>query len=100
MSGPRILTFFLFLSDVSDGGEREFVDLDIRVQPKRGRALLWVNTLNTNPDRIDNRTAHQDLPIESESNQWKYGVNIAVYLRNYQVPFDWSCPTAAVATNS
>lgn len=30
MSGPRILTFFLFFSDVSDGGEREFVDLDIR----------------------------------------------------------------------
>ena len=65
------------------------------VQPKLGRALLWVNTLNTNPDRIDNRTAHQDLPIQLSTLEWKYGANIAVYLRNYHVPFEWGCPSVA-----
>eukprot|EP00596_Hydrurales_sp_CCMP1899_P003992 CAMPEP_0119052366 /NCGR_PEP_ID=MMETSP1177-20130426/73689_1 /TAXON_ID=2985 /ORGANISM="Ochromonas sp, Strain CCMP1899" /LENGTH=458 /DNA_ID=CAMNT_0007031911 /DNA_START=271 /DNA_END=1644 /DNA_ORIENTATION=+ len=39
--GPRILTFFLYLSDVEEGGETNFPLLNISVKPKKGRALLW-----------------------------------------------------------
>jgi hypothetical protein len=33
--GPRILTFFLYLSDVEAGGGTDFPDLGITVNPKR-----------------------------------------------------------------
>jgi hypothetical protein len=40
VSGHRILTFFLYLTDVEEGGETKFNKLDIQVKPKRGRALV------------------------------------------------------------
>ena len=42
--GPRILTFFFYLSDVEEGGETAFPSLNIAVKPKRGRAVLWVSS--------------------------------------------------------
>ena len=42
--GPRILTFFLYLSDVEEGGETAFPSLGIAVKPKKGKALLWVSS--------------------------------------------------------
>lgn len=47
--GPRILTFFLYLSDVEEGGETAFPKLNISVRPKKGTALLWPSTLDENP---------------------------------------------------
>lgn len=37
----RVLVFTLYLNDVDDGGETEFLYLSKRVQPKTGRLLLW-----------------------------------------------------------
>lgn len=37
----RILVFTLYLNDVDDGGETEFLYLSKRVQPKTGRLVLW-----------------------------------------------------------
>lgn len=37
----RLLVFILYLNDVEDGGETEFLYLSRRVQPKKGRLLLW-----------------------------------------------------------
>ena len=34
-AGHRILTFFLYLNDVDDGGETRFTTLDIDVKPKK-----------------------------------------------------------------
>ncbi|CAK9035779.1 Probable prolyl 4-hydroxylase 7 (AtP4H7) [Durusdinium trenchii] len=34
--GPRILTFFLYLSDVEEGGETHFPKVDIKVPPQEG----------------------------------------------------------------
>jgi len=40
-AGPRILTFFLYLSDVEEGGATNFPLLgDLSVYPKKGRALV------------------------------------------------------------
>jgi prolyl 4-hydroxylase len=42
-AGPRILTFFLYLSDVEEGGETNFPLLDnLSIHPKKGRALVRV----------------------------------------------------------
>lgn len=49
--GPRILTFFLYLSDVEEGGETAFPNLNIAVKPKKGKALLWPSVLNNDPNR-------------------------------------------------
>jgi hypothetical protein len=37
----RILTFILYMNDIVDGGETEFLYLSKRVQPKAGRLVLW-----------------------------------------------------------
>lgn len=37
----RILTFILYLNDIDDGGETEFLYLSKRIQPKTGRLVLW-----------------------------------------------------------
>lgn len=37
----RLLVFTLYLNDIEDGGETEFLYLSKRVQPKTGRMLIW-----------------------------------------------------------
>jgi hypothetical protein len=37
----RILAFILYLNDINDGGETEFLYLSKRVQPKTGRMVIW-----------------------------------------------------------
>jgi 2-oxoglutarate-Fe(II)-dependent oxygenase superfamily protein len=37
----RYLVFLWYLNDVSDGGETEFPDLGIKVQPRAGRLLMF-----------------------------------------------------------
>lgn len=61
--GPRILTFFLYLSDVEEGGETAFPSLNIAVSPKKGRALLWPSTLSDDPEAMDSRTFHEARPV-------------------------------------
>lgn len=87
-AGPRILTFFLYLSDVDEGGETNFPGLKISVKPKKGRAVLWPSTLNQIPDRIDRRTSHEARPVTKGI---KYGANSWIHLYNYRVPNLWGC---------
>jgi len=37
----RMMTFILYMNDIVDGGETEFLYLSKRVQPKTGRLVLW-----------------------------------------------------------
>lgn len=66
--GPRILTFFLYLSDVEEGGETVFPSLNISVSPKRGRALLWPSTM--------------DHDLELQDGNYIYCIYICVCERN------------------
>jgi prolyl 4-hydroxylase len=70
----RILTLYLYLNDVEEGGGTNFDELDITVMPKRGRALLWPSVLDSDPDKKDGRTTHQALPVGKGS--IKYGANV------------------------
>lgn len=49
--GPRILTFFLYLSDVEEGGETHLDKVmgGLSIRPKKGRALLWPSVMNYDP---------------------------------------------------
>jgi hypothetical protein len=37
----RILVYTIYLNDVNDGGETEFLHQSVRVQPKTGRIVIW-----------------------------------------------------------
>ena len=65
-SGPRILTFFLYLSDVDEGGETAFPRIfeedgitPLAVRPRRGSALLWPSVRDGAMDQMDARTYHE-----------------------------------------
>lgn len=87
-SGPRILTFFLYLSDVEEGGETNFPILNISVRPKRGRAVLWPSVLDENPHATDRRTFHEAKPVIKGI---KYAANAWIHLYNFKVPNLWGC---------
>mmetsp|Transcript_10336 Transcript_10336/g.15539 ORF Transcript_10336/g.15539 Transcript_10336/m.15539 type:complete len:504 (-) Transcript_10336:508-2019(-) len=50
-AGPRLLTAFLYLNDVEEGGGTNFPRLGITVNPKRGRLLLWPSVLDSDPTK-------------------------------------------------
>ena len=86
--GPRILTFFLYLSDVDEGGETGFPTLGINVQPKKGRALLWPSTISEDPSRREPRTMHEAKTVLKGR---KYAANSWIHLYDYAKPNLWGC---------
>mmetsp|Transcript_18858 Transcript_18858/g.18977 ORF Transcript_18858/g.18977 Transcript_18858/m.18977 type:complete len:395 (-) Transcript_18858:129-1313(-) len=86
--GPRILTFFLYLSDVEEGGETSFPTLGISVKPKKGRALLWPSVLNHWPNRVDGRTTHEAKPVIKGK---KFAANAWIHLFDFQQANLWGC---------
>jgi prolyl 4-hydroxylase len=87
-SGPRLITFFLYLNEVEEGGGTEFPDYDITVTPKRGRALIWPSVKDEDPGEQDERTEHQALPVIKGV---KYGANAWIHQRDFKTPFDNGC---------
>jgi len=75
--GPRVYTFFLYLNDVEEGGFTSFPRLNISVQPKKGRAVLWPSTLNERPLEIDERTQHVAEPVVKGT---KFSVNMWLHM--------------------
>ena len=88
-TGPRVFTFFLYLSDVEQGGETHFPMLDLSVQPKKGRAVVWPSVLNDNPLLKDERTAHEAKAVLS--NDVKYAANSWIHLNHFRQPNHWGC---------
>jgi prolyl 4-hydroxylase len=86
--GPRILTFFLYLSDVEEGGGTNFPQLDLTVAPKKGRALLWPSILNSNPLAKDGRTSHQALEVVAGL---KFAANGWIHMYDYVTPQKAGC---------
>ena len=60
-TGPRILTFFLYLSDVEEGGGTKFNQLGLEVKPKRGKALIWPSVLDSDPGLWDGRMVSEGI---------------------------------------
>lgn len=81
--GPRILTFFLYLSDVDGGGETSFPKLNIDVKPKKGKALLWPSTVSHSPSSVDSRTLHEAKIVTAGV---KYAANSWIHLYDFEIP--------------
>jgi prolyl 4-hydroxylase len=86
--GNRIMTFFLYLSDVEEGGETYFNKLDLAVQPKKGRALVWPSVKDDEPDFWDDRMYHEAKDVIKGK---KYAANHWIHLNDYVVPSEWGC---------
>jgi len=90
-SGHRILTFFLYLSDVEEGGATRFSKLNLDVKPKKGRALVWPSVTNDNPDLWDKRMYHEARDVirgeKRAANHW-------IHLYDYETPNLWGCTGA------
>ena len=88
MAGPRILTVLMYFSDMEEGGETYFNQLDLTVQPKMGRILVFPNVLNEEPDEMDERMEHEATPVTSGS---KYIANLWLHLRNLNEAAEMGC---------
>jgi len=86
--GPRTLTFFLYLSDVEEGGETHFPRLKLKVAPKKGRAVLWPSVLDENSYKQDRRTHHESLPVKKGI---KYAANHWIHSNDYKIANLWGC---------
>jgi len=86
--GTRILTFFLYLSDVEEGGETAFPTLGITVKPKKGSALLWPSTLDDKPNSIDGRTLHEAKPVIKGT---KFAANTWIHSHDFATSNLYGC---------
>lgn len=87
--GPRILTFFFYISDVEEGGETYFPALGISIKPKRGRALLWPSVLDSGLLYTrDERTIHEAKPVIKGL---KFAANAWIHSRDYVKADLWGC---------
>lgn len=80
-AGSRILTVFLYLNEVEEGGATGFPELNLTVVPKPGRALIWPSVLDTNPYEIDWSTEHEALEVIRGT---KYGANVWFHLKPFE----------------
>lgn len=58
--GQRIMTFIVYLNTVEAGGETLFPALDLKVQPKQGRVVMFDNVSN---GKIDPLSLHASAPV-------------------------------------
>jgi len=78
--GPRILTIFVYLNDVEEGGGTSFEYLNFTAVPKRGAALIWPSVMDNMKEKED-WTWHEALSVEQGV---KYGANAWIHLRDYR----------------
>ena len=90
LAGPRVLTFFIYLSEVDEGGGTNFPDLHppVTMQPKKGSAILWPSVLDHDPTVRDERTHHEALPVISGV---KFAANHWIHQYDYVTPSHWGC---------
>lgn len=81
-AGPRVLSIFLCLSDVPQGGAMGFPDMDwLSIPPKKGQLLIWPNVLNSDFSKSRKDMSNEALPVlEGE----KYGIHTWVRLYDYE----------------
>lgn len=86
--GPRVLTFLVYLNPVERGGATSFFHLDTAIEPKPGRALVFVNVLRQRPFEKDERTAHEALVVEAGE---KYIAQTWFHQYDYQANMKSNC---------
>lgn len=86
--GVRIMTLFIYLNDVEEGGGTNFPLAGVTIQPKKGSAALWPSVLDQYPEDKEPRTDHAALPVEKGM---KYGANAWIHSRDFKKAFEQNC---------
>ncbi len=60
-AGERKATLIMYLNDNFEGGETEFVNLNIKIKPKKGKAILFINT--TDDQKNIKESMHRGHPV-------------------------------------
>ena len=90
LAGPRIFTFFVYLSDVENGGETEFPRLKLKFKPKKGSAVFWSSVKEVNGQFFrDDMTIHQANP--PGQGELKFAMNVWVHSKDFSTPNTWGC---------
>lgn len=95
LSGPRVLTFFMYLSDVEEGGQTAFAGSDpsgtsrvasasrrLAVTPSKGKAILWAN-MKDEWRRAEPAAAHTALPVRRGV---KWAATLWVHAAGFRIP--------------
>eukprot|EP00035_Acanthoeca_spectabilis_P004374 m.102746 g.102746 ORF g.102746 m.102746 type:complete len:430 (-) comp12548_c0_seq4:3008-4297(-) len=88
MSGPRMLTAFIYFNEVEGGGETDFPRLGIKVKPAPGRMVLWPSQKDEDSLLVDDRTYHEACNV---TKGYKNAANLWVHLYDYQTPYVMGC---------
>lgn len=59
--GQRTYTFMIYLNDVEEGGETNFVNVNEPVKPKRGMAVIWNSLYNSGMP--NSNSMHHGMPV-------------------------------------
>ncbi len=94
--GPRMYTFFMYLSDGVEGGHTRFPRLNISVAPKRGRAVLWPSVLDSDPLERDDRTEHESVTVDGGV---KFGANYWLHMYDFRAANKRGCGNSQVSGN-
>jgi len=95
--GVRVLTLFVYLSDVTAGGGTKFNDLGKIVTPKLGRAVLWPSVIEKDMLTGEPNTHHEALPVDEGV---KYAANLWIHLYDFKTPSRAGlCPFLGQNTN-
>jgi prolyl 4-hydroxylase len=86
----------MYLSDVEEGGGTRFPLLNLTVEPKKGRAVLWTSVLDDDPHERDDRTEHEALDVVSGV---KYACNVWLHTHAFRRFADLGCENSAYASN-
>lgn len=78
-TNKRILTLFIYLSSVEEGGATQFSS-GLTIAPQRGRLLLWPNVDNRSSREKNVHTRHQALPVTKGI---KYAANVWFHEQKY-----------------
>ena len=63
IEGQRTYTFMVYLNDVHNGGETEFVAIDKKIKPQQGMAVIWNNLKKDGS--VNPSTMHHAHPVKS-----------------------------------
>lgn len=86
--GPRIYTFFMYLSTPEAGGGTRFNDLDVVVPAIKGNAVMWPSVRDADPRTDEPYTNHEAVPVEEGT---KYAANVWVHNYDFRTPATAGC---------
>merc|ERR1712083_559067 len=81
-AGHRVLTAFMYLSDVQRGGETDFPTAGLRITPEKGKLIVWSNVRNGMLE-INPFAKHASLPVKAGQ---KFAMNLWIHAGDMRNP--------------